>query len=305
MRKAFDGEWFTGSVQGHRTTTLGSYNWIVYQDGDPEEMTNAEVANHLYAVAAEREQAAINAEQSSADQPIPIKSENDLHAATAEQSMMDEVNPIPIKSDFTAEQTGDSPLISSTVSATVRPITSSATALGATAPVPDRAPLSRTTATVLEDFDVDSKVKVEGKKVKLKDEVLKRITDVTTNWIAANRDPETGQGRFVFRKGCHEKCITKLLGGCGTEVFPLCNMKPDHEFYGRFIQNGEFYAAGNELFNPFGPRFPGDPGLVDVEHRERNPDQEEFHMFIQCGGKPLSRLWQGRSARGARMVGEG
>jgi hypothetical protein len=117
-------------------------------------------------------------------------------------------------------------------------------------------------------------------------------------------DPRTKQGRFVFRRGCHKQCITQVLGGCGTDPWPtvskvptLPNGDPDNPF----IRQGEFYIAGNEYWNPFGPRFPGDGGFVNTEPFNDNPDQIEFHLFVQCSEHAHKRHWHGPDAVGGRM----
>ena len=254
MEKEFDNIIFCGCVQGHRLVEEVQVNWIVYSDGDTEELTNSEldVLNPQSAPASTASAA--------------VQSNGAMRARASRKSHAEEV---------------PSAIAPASTSSTVKP---------------DPAPSSRV-QEIMEDFDLDSKVKLEGKSVKLENDAVKnRIHEVTNKWIAANTDPATGKGRYVFKRGCQTQCITSILGGSG--VWPWPKSKKDNEF----IRPGEFYVAGNEAWNPYGPRFPGDPGLVNTEALEGNQHQREFHMFIQCSAQPLGRLWQGRLARGGRMV---
>jgi len=79
-----------------------------------------------------------------------------------------------------------------------------------------------------------------------------------------------------------------------------------------FIDEGEFYDAGQGDWNPWGSRFPGDDGLVEAQafkdiekevlkrgvFRSR---QESFHLFVQCGKHPGEPQYQGPHARGKYM----
>jgi hypothetical protein len=75
-------------------------------------------------------------------------------------------------------------------------------------------------------------------------------------WLNANIDPETGEGRKVFRRGCVPLTITTVLGGMGTDPWPLAKKVPPEYPKGSpnpFIQLGEFYIAGRGDWNPWGP----------------------------------------------------
>jgi len=75
-------------------------------------------------------------------------------------------------------------------------------------------------------------------------------------WINSNIDPANGQGRKVFRRGCHPRCISTMLGGIGTDWCPLAKKSPPDYPPGSpnpFLQRGEFYFAGRGDWNPWGP----------------------------------------------------
>ena len=94
------------------------------------------------------------------------------------------------------------------------------------------------------------------------------------------------------------------MGGIGTHEFPIVKDPPTIDGQPNpFIQPNEFYLAGAESFNPFGPRFPGDKGLVDKNAfgRVEGFDQKDFHFFVQCAEHPHKRHWHGKGAKGGRM----
>ena len=157
---------------------------------------------------------------------------------------------------------------------------------------------------VISTSNEDIKIKKEGSASSLSAQERLRRKACFEQWKKANTDPRTNQGRYVFRRGCHVSCITKVLGGSGMEPWPLVKRPPrlfDTGEDNPFIAPKEFYVAGDEAFNPFGPRFPGDQGLVHIGALNTNPDQKEFHLFVQCADKPHKRIWHGRGAAGGRM----
>jgi hypothetical protein len=173
---------------------------------------------------------------------------------------------------------------------------------------PDEAPLSAQAiiSQVLRDSSLDIRVKQEGSAANVAPEERKRRKECRDKWVKANTDPRTKQGRFVFRRGCHKQCITQVLGGSGTHPWLIVKevpTLPNGNMDNPFIKEGEYYVAGSEEFNPFGPRFPGDYGFVNIEAFDRNPDsgQTEFHLFVQCAEKPHKRHWHGPNAAGGRM----
>ena len=170
---------------------------------------------------------------------------------------------------------------------------------------PDAAPSSDiiihpSVQKVLNDASQDSNVKQEGSAVKLSEDERQKRKECLDKWIQANTDPRTNKGRYVFRRGCHKHCITKVLGGSGMHPWPIVKNPPlVNDQVNPFISNGEFYAAGDEGWNPFGPRFPGDTGLVSLW--AFSTPQKEFHLFVQCSTKPHKRHWHGKNAKGGRM----
>jgi hypothetical protein len=173
-------------------------------------------------------------------------------------------------------------------------------------PTPD-GPVSsnETVAGVLATAEQDIRIKKEGGANVLPEEERERRRLCLEKWIQANRDPLTGMGRFVFRRGCAKHCITQILGGSGVDPFPIVKQPPENDFTGspnQFIEANHFYAAGCESFNPFGPRFPGDKGLLNLAAFDTQVAQEEFHFFVECSGREHARHWHGPDAKGGRMV---
>ena len=179
---------------------------------------------------------------------------------------------------------------------------------------PDRAPSSsrifsddQTSASihraVLDSSNQDTKIKLEGSAASLSEEERVKRSKDFEYWQTMNIDPKTGKGRFVFRRGCHKHCITTVLGGSGMEPWPIVNRPPAllENGLNPFIKQGEYYVAGNEAWNPYGPRFPGDTGLVNKTVTDLNPGQNEFHLFVECSNKPHKRHWHGKLAAGGRM----
>jgi hypothetical protein len=168
--------------------------------------------------------------------------------------------------------------------------------------IPDE-PLSHAdiVGSVFETLHQDVKVKKEGSASILSDEDRSKKKKAFDAWVKANTDPETKQGRYVFRRACHKSCISTILSG-GMEPWPVVMNPPMiNDRINPFIKPGEFFVAGNEAWNPFGPRFPGDSGLVDKSAFEQNPDQTEFHLFVQCSKHPSKRHWHGKLAEKGRM----
>ena len=169
--------------------------------------------------------------------------------------------------------------------------------------MPEPPPPSSAVTRIQQALDLDHCIKLEPDKARSHN-ILDRYQQVTQQWIQANTDPQTGRGRYVFRKGCHQYCITTLLHGIGTDRFPQ-NRQADNEF----IRHGHLWVSGNEAWNPYGPPYPGAPGLVAASIlKYLQPDQfkaeaqTEFHMFVECSKDPLAKLWQGRRAAGGRHV---
>ena len=173
--------------------------------------------------------------------------------------------------------------------------------------LPDNAPSSFSVGTgipkeltgFVNELDVDAQMKLWGSN-SLSAATRARIAGVTKKWIAANTDPNTKVGRFVFRHQITNGTpgsITAVLGGNGTHPWTVSKKKNNS-----FIRPGEFYVAENKTLNPYAPRFSGDVGMVNTEALELNPDQKEFHMFVQCSDNPEGRLWQGKDAKNGRLV---
>jgi hypothetical protein len=112
---------------------------------------------------------------------------------------------------------------------------------------------------VMKGDEQDIKVRKEGTANGLTTKEREKRKRKFKIWKKANTDPDDGLGRYVFRRGCHSKCITTILGGSGCCPFPVVD-KPKTAFLqnptmqNSFIEPGEFYVAGNEGWNPFGPR---------------------------------------------------
>jgi hypothetical protein len=185
-------------------------------------------------------------------------------------------------------------------------------------PTPDLLQTSRsnnysTTSITMEAIDEvmkgdeqDVKVKKEGTANGLTTKEREKRKRNFKIWKKANTDPDDGLGRYVFKRGCAKACITTILGGSGIWPWPIVKTPPTAFLHNPamenpFIESGEFYVAGNDGWNPLGPRFPGDTGCVITCALKMNPQQEEFHLFIQCASKPHKRLWHGKNARDGRL----
>jgi hypothetical protein len=76
--------------------------------------------------------------------------------------------------------------------------------------------------------------------------------------MSRNRTKD-GTPRKVFRRGCHARCLTQILGGSGTNEGPIVKDPPMIQGHAAnpFIQAGELYFAGNAEWNPWTPFFSG------------------------------------------------
>ena len=280
--ESYDG-WFTGTITSIHKVSNRTFYRIEYEDGDMEDM----------------------------------KYEACLQAATNYmwQNSQDDEQGKDMIPMVTPSLDGSSSGASSGIITTNLPIpqvTRSSSSITTNNLVPDEVPSSGSnTATtqainqVLYDSVLDVKIKKEGNANLLSPEELQKRKQCLETWIQTNTDPRTGEGRYVFRRGCAKSCLTQILGGSGIEPFPVVSTPPliDGK-QNPFIKRGEFYVAGNEDFNPWGPRFPGDQGLVNKECFDQlgpQPKQSEFHFFIQCADQPHKRHWHGEDAKGGRM----
>mmetsp|Transcript_3610 Transcript_3610/g.6062 ORF Transcript_3610/g.6062 Transcript_3610/m.6062 type:complete len:431 (-) Transcript_3610:136-1428(-) len=145
-----------------------------------------------------------------------------------------------------------------------------------------------TVAIKLEQLEVTLNIKNEFCKNKTRHETARYKA-----LVKALTDPSTNQGRKVFRRGCHAKTITQVLGGSGTDPAPtIINPPPSN-----FIQLGEFYIAGRADWNPFTPAFPGDIGFV-TSHFIPADGQEEFHLFTSCSTIKMGSHYYGKDVKG-------
>ena len=162
------------------------------------------------------------------------------------------------------------------------------------APSPSASLLPLAVIQSLEADGLDIKVKKEGDRVVLNSNQRKELQAKKEAMIQANKGPD-GKPRRVFRRGCHAQCITTVLGGCGTDCWPAVMNVPQAGT--TFIEPGEFYVAGIEAWNSFGPQYPGATAFVNSEAFDQNPDQDTFHYFVQCSKKKTQKFWHGRDAK--------
>ena len=111
-----------------------------------------------------------------------------------------------------------------------------------------------------------------------------------------------GHPRAVFRAGCHSHCLTKVLGGVGTDDFRRVSedhILPDGHV---LIRKGEFYLWGLADWNPWAPSFAGDSGLYmfwDLASELKEKGQQHFHLFRHCTDNKLKMppsAWHGKDA---------
>jgi hypothetical protein len=124
-------------------------------------------------------------------------------------------------------------------------------------------------------------------------------------WIQANTDPRTGEGRVVFRRAVGplgptvDAGIVSLLGGNAMDPWPVVK-----KALSEFVQENEFFVAGRGDYNPWGPRYAGEDGLLNIEAFSETQYQggatnQVFHLFEQCHKTPEHPHYQGPNARGA------
>ena len=105
-------------------------------------------------------------------------------------------------------------------------------------------------------------------------------------------EPDGKTPRAVFRAGCAYHCLTKVLGGNGTDNRRFVRedkVMPDGHV---LIRKGEMYLWGRADWNTYAPSFAGDVGayrdmlpallLQQQEHMGWEKPQETFHLFRQC-----------------------
>uniref|UniRef100_A0A7S3LFL4 Uncharacterized protein n=1 Tax=Amphora coffeiformis TaxID=265554 RepID=A0A7S3LFL4_9STRA len=118
---------------------------------------------------------------------------------------------------------------------------------------------------VMSTCNEDIKVKLEGSASTLSAAERQKRRECFEYWKTMNTDPRTKQGRYVFRRACQKRTITYVLGGAGMDPWPIVKKPPKiNGAVNPFIRPNEVYVAGNECWNPYGPRFPGDKGLVTL-----------------------------------------
>ena len=269
-------------------------NFVKYDDGDDEEIVNQHLLGGMQdglilivaPAAVPSASVTVSPDQSSSNSP---------HVATRSKKRPTRVSPTPsrqIRNKKSKKSNGGLKPVKP------EPISSNITAVSPTVSA------SEIKDTVVADNIQDARVKKEKGVQSLNSEERERREEAFRKWKEANTDPVTGEGRFVFRRGCQSSCITTILGGQGMDPWPIVERPPrlyDTNEINEFIRPGEFYVAGDEAWNPFGPRFPGDKGFVNTAALAMNPEQEEFHLFVQCADKPHKRHWHGESAKKGRM----
>eukprot|EP00978_Attheya_sp_CCMP212_P014032 scaffold35594_cov57-Attheya_sp.AAC.1 len=124
-----------------------------------------------------------------------------------------------------------------------------------------------------------------------------------TNRRVANVNPVTGKGRKVFRRGCHKQRLTTILGGSGMHPSPKVSKPPIVNGFDEnpFIKKDEFYIAGRGDWNPWGPVFPGDSGLLASDLIHNEGQQTHFHVFVQCSAQRHQPHYHGKEAREKRL----
>ncbi|CAJ1938062.1 unnamed protein product [Cylindrotheca closterium] len=326
-------EWYWGEVMDkfHKNDDHLYYS-ILYDDGDYVEEHNAEdgIATeeqyHWQEGERDRRQQVENTTTTTASSPTTSRttsSRNRVIAVTPETAQSDTPTPDqpPSSSATTAARIQarrrrrqrrvvtpeNAPSSSSDISGEA----SNSNTGNSERPTPDPAPSSSSRVAevrreVLTTMGNDSRIKAEGGATTLSPEERDKRKKCMDQWIQANTDPRTGKGRYVFRRGCDKGCLTKILGGTGTEPWPISVNPPDyHGAPNPFIAKQEFYVAGNETWNFFSPRFPGDTGLVNTlafsKRDRKHSTQKEFHMFVQCATTPHKRHWHGKDAKTGRL----
>ena len=125
----------------------------------------------------------------------------------------------------------------------------------------------------------------------------KRVKDAYTLAREAMRrrlqfEPDGKTPRAVFRAGCAPRCLTKVLGGVGTDMLRF--VKEDKVLADGhvLIKKGEMYLWGRSDWNTYAPSFAGDVGAYrnDILARLKKQQlamgwdapQSTFHLFREC-----------------------
>lgn len=285
-----EADWYPGKVVNHFYENEMLYNFVQYDDGDSESLGNAELAGNGVRLAEgnsnkkARGENRIKQEDSDNEEKVELSESNDEELLAPPSSLHSKINIQPATANM--ERTVK---MKKETEAKSDPLSDTAANQFA---IPERQ-LSASETIVAEVYSTmtsDDRVKIEGSASSLSPQERKKREGYFKSWQAANTDPQSGKGRYVFRRGCHAKCITKVLGGSGMDPWPIVDKTPVAPGYlggNPFISSGEFYVADSEDWNPFGPRFPGDSGCVNCEAFDGREYQKEFHLFVECSKTPI------------------
>mmetsp|Transcript_13308 Transcript_13308/g.36720 ORF Transcript_13308/g.36720 Transcript_13308/m.36720 type:complete len:586 (+) Transcript_13308:138-1895(+) len=312
VRVLFTDKYFDGRVLGHRHTHRATINWVVYTDGDCEEMDDQEIRKwHQREADMQKQQQEKKNGKRKRDKKV--KQEHDsnnggkadvaspqLPTSSSSLSSIDpkqEPEPSCVLSSSPSNQrkkqkgTGTRVAIKSEddsqrpepacVSSSEPPscISSAVVVSADSAASVIELPSSHANGgassvrKIQETMETGQVVKLEPDKQHSSD-IIKRFNDITTKWVKANTDPATGKGRYVFRQACDPFCILKLLGGDGMDWM---NWSKVADF--PFNPKSHIWVAGTEAWNPYGPQYPGAEGLVDARVLNR----------VERGGGPSTR----------------
>ena len=168
-------------------------------------------------------------------------------------------------------------------------------------------PKTEVKAAKVAKVEVKADGKVDAGRVKMETEERK-AAQPREEWLERpKQECPDGTPRAVFRAGCHEHCLTTVLGGVGTDMERINNKGEvtvgEGDAKHVLIRDGDMYMWGRFDWNPWAPSYPGDVGfyLHDDFENYLGEGQTEFHLFRQCTRNrmqmPIS-AWHGKDAAG-------
>lgn len=243
------------------TTTMVKKEDEVEEDEDYVEEDNSDVDDEMEVEEVKSMKVAKKKKKIATSQKKPPhKKARTTNPSTTTTTTMDEVVSSGVAAAASREVVTPSPSACASnsnvaVAAVVPNSTTAASATAATSSTGRNA--AQIKQEVLATANQDIIVKQEGSATMLAPAERQRRKTAFDYWLEMNTDPETKQGRYVFRRACHANCMSKVLGGSGMDPWPLVKKPPrlyDDKQINPFIKPGEFFVAGNEAWNPFGPR---------------------------------------------------
>lgn len=174
--------------------------------------------------------------------------------------------------------------------------------------MPDQKPQARK-ASAEHEANMDRAEALVAKSFRCIEEGLKAFytssQDDTPTTKKRKGAPPPLTGRFVFRRSHglagpkEQPGLTTLLGGDARQAWPVVT-----KAVSPFVKKSDFYVAHRGDWNPWGPRWAGEDGLLPVEafadtQHSGSAKNKTFHLFEQCHRSPGHPRYHGPSAAGS------